>query len=101
MNKKHDKLEDMRRWLASDNMWLVRAAIQHMRGRKNETDIARVIEFCDARSDDKEFFIAKAVGWALRDLCRFGGKGAVREFLERHPTLPAVARREAQRGLAR
>jgi len=84
----------MRQWLRSDNMWLNRAAIQHQRGRKERTDIPLLLEFCDYHSDSHEFFIAKAIGWALRDLSRINNR-AVTEFLRQHPDLDRVAVREA------
>ncbi len=92
--------EDMRRWLQSDNIWLIRAAIQHQRGMKKDTDVDRVIEFCAAQIEHKEFFVAKAIGWAMRDLARVDSK-AVKRFFEDNPGMSAVARREAEKGLAR
>jgi 3-methyladenine DNA glycosylase AlkD len=44
--------------------------------------------------------VAKAVGWALRDLCRIDA-WAVKIFLQDNPKLPTVALREAKRGLNR
>lgn len=87
-------------WNKSSNMWLNRAAIQHQRGRKFETDIELVLQYCDDHSDSKEFFIVKAIGWALRDISRINPR-AVREFLKDHPDLGRVAVREAERGLGR
>lgn len=87
-------------WNRSDDRWLIRASIQHQRGLKGSTDVPRLLAMCDAHARDREFFIAKAIGWALRDVCRFDAP-AVRSFLEGHPGLPTVARREAERGLAR
>ena len=81
-------------------MWLNRAAIQHQRGRKFETDVELVLQYCDDHSDSKEFFIVKAIGWALRDISRIDPR-AVREFLKEHPDLGRVAVREAERGLGR
>ena len=49
---------------------------------------------------DSEFFVAKAIGWALRDITAFNPK-AVQEFLQLHHSRHAVARREAERGLQR
>ena len=86
-------------WSASDNTWLIRAAIGHQRGWKRETDIARVLELCDRHWDNKEFFIAKAIGWAMRDLARLE-PSAVRFFLANHAPTNRVAIREAERGLA-
>ena len=87
------------RWNKSENMWLNRAAIQHQRGRRYETDIRLVLRYCHEHSDSKEFFIVKAIGWALRDIARMNPK-AVREFLRAHPDLGRVATREAERGLS-
>ena len=88
------------RWNKSSNMWLNRAAIQHQRGRKFETDVRLVLQYCDAHSDSTEFFIVKAIGWALRDLAAIN-PSAVRWFLKSHPDLGRVAVREAERGLSR
>lgn len=85
-------------WLRGENMWLTRAAIQHQRGLKDQTDVVRLTAMCDERSADREFFIAKAVGWALRDLAHID-MAAATKFLADHPNLPPVARREAVRGL--
>jgi 3-methyladenine DNA glycosylase AlkD len=87
-------------WNKSPNMWLNRAAIQHQRGRKFETDINLVLQYCDDHSDSREFFIVKAIGWALRDLAPIN-PSAVRQFLKGHPDLGRVAVREAERGLHR
>lgn len=86
----------MRKWNKSDDMWLNRAAIQHQRGRKFDTDIPLLLEFCDYHSDRNEFFIAKAIGWALRDLSRIDNS-AVKRFLTDHPNLNWVAVREAKK----
>jgi 3-methyladenine DNA glycosylase AlkD len=93
-----EKLID--KWNKSANIWLNRAAIQHQRGRKYETDVKLILKYCDDHSDSKEFFIVKAIGWALRDIAKINPK-AVREFLKAHPDLGRVAVREAERGLAR
>jgi 3-methyladenine DNA glycosylase AlkD len=90
----------MWRWLESGDRWLIRAAIQHQRGLGERTDVPRLLAMCDRFAADREFFVAKAIGWALRDVTAWDA-GAVREFVADHPDLSAVARREATRGLAR
>ena len=77
-------------------MWLNRAAIQHQRGRKHDTDIPLLLEFLDTHAGESEFFIAKAIGWALRDLSRVKNS-EVKKFLKAHPELNRVAVREAQK----
>jgi 3-methyladenine DNA glycosylase AlkD len=96
--RRYDATDLVLAWSDSSNMWLNRAAIQHQRGWKNETDIPFVLRICDAHSAQREFFVAKAIGWALRDLARLD-PSAVRRFLSTHPNLNAVALREARRGL--
>lgn len=97
---RHPELVDvMWAWLDSGDRWLVRTAIQHQRGRKAETDVARLYAMCDRVATEREFFVAKAVGWALRDACRWDRSG-VADFVARHPDLSPVAMREATRGLA-
>ena len=93
-----EKLID--KWNKSVNIWLNRAAIQHQRGRKFETDVKLVLKYCDDHASSDEFFIVKAIGWALRDIAKINPK-AVRDFLKAHPDLGRVAVREAERGLAR
>lgn len=88
------------KWNRSDNLWLVRAAIQHQRGRHQKTNVSYVLKLCSRHADSREFFITKAVGWALRDIAAFD-KPAVRQYLRDYPQLHAVAVREAKRGLDR
>ena len=91
---KYPSVTLMRKWCKSSNIWLNRAAIQHQRGRKNETDIPLLLEILDYHSDKSEFFVAKAIGWALRDLSRVSNL-EVKKFLKEHPQLDKVAVREA------
>ncbi len=91
---KYPSVTLMRSWNHIPNMWLNRAAIQHQRGRKHDTDIPLLLEFLDAHADESEFFIAKAIGWALRDLSRVNNS-EVKKFLKKHPDLNRVAVREA------
>ena len=92
----NDELMDQ--WSESEDRWLIRAAIGHQRGWKTETEIKRVLQLCDRHWNASEFFIAKAIGWALRDLARLK-PAAVEKFLAVHDTTNRVAIREAQRGL--
>jgi len=84
----------MNKWNKSDDIWLIRAAIQHQRGRKSETDIPLLLRYCHDHADDHTFWVAKAIGWALRDLAYFD-RPSVTKFLKEHPGLDRVAVREA------
>jgi 3-methyladenine DNA glycosylase AlkD len=96
LTEKYPLVSLMKKWNKSDDMWLNRAAIQHQRGRKEFTDVKFLLQFCHDHAGDHRFFIAKAIGWALRDLSRWN-KPAVMKFLREHPDLDRVAVREATR----
>ena len=95
-----DATEIIDQWSESQNRWLIRAAIGHQRGWKSNTDIDQVLHICDRHWEDSEFFIAKAIGWALRDITAVDSQ-SVRRFLTAHPIKNSVAEREAIRGLKR
>lgn len=97
---RHDCTATMWQWNSSGNRWLVRASIQHQRGRKRDYDVELILAMCMPHIADSEFFVAKAIGWALRDMAKYQPV-CVRQFVDAHPQLSAVARREALRGLER
>lgn len=74
----------MRKWIDDEkHMWLRRAAILCQLKHKKETDQAMLFDFCLRRAHEKEFFIRKAIGWALRQHAYTNPK-AVRAFLKQH-----------------
>ncbi len=56
-----------KRWVESDNIWLQRTAILFQLKYKSNTDLALLFNYINMLSDSKEFFIRKAIGWALRE----------------------------------
>ncbi len=87
-------------WNGDDNQWLIRISIQHQRGRKEGTDLPLLFALCEPHIRDPRFFVAKAIGWALRDAAAVD-PSAVTRFLAAHPGATAVARREAIKGIDR
>lgn len=87
-------------WNHSGDQWLVRASIQHQRGLREQTNLPLLFDLCAAHTLDRNFWVAKAIGWALRDTARLDA-AAVADFVAEHPDLSAVARREANRGISR
>ena len=88
-------------WLDSDNMWLARTALLHQLTYKDATDVARLFRFCRARAGDREFFIRKAIGWALREYSKTD-EAAVRGFVAKHgDELSGLSRTEALKWLER
>ncbi|ESU28349.1 alkD protein [Flavobacterium limnosediminis JC2902] len=81
----------------SDNMWLNRSAILFQLDYKANTDAELLFFICEKFKDSKEFFIQKAIGWALRDYSRFNPQG-VTEFVSKTDLKP-LSKREALRNL--
>lgn len=92
--------EVMWRWNGTDDQWLIRASIQHQRGLGAATDVSLLLALCEPHVADRRFWVAKGIGWALRDATQID-VAAVAGFVAAHPDLSAVARREATRGITR
>ncbi len=75
--------DTMLTWSVDDDLWLRRIAIDHQLLRKDQTDTALLEEIIVANLGQQEFFINKAIGWALRDYSKTD-PGWVRAFIERH-----------------
>lgn len=54
-------------WSLDENIWLRRIAIDHQLLRKEKTDIELLEKILKNNLGQTEFFINKAIGWALRD----------------------------------
>jgi 3-methyladenine DNA glycosylase AlkD len=89
----------VRRWVDDEDRWLVRSAVIHQLGYGDRTDEELLFELCASRAADREFFVAKGIGWALRTHARRCPE-QVTAFCDRHPELTPLARREALKHLA-
>ncbi len=88
------------RWIASDNFWLQRCALIFQLRYKQQTDADLLFEYIGATVDSREFFIQKAIGWALRQYSKTDGDAVIR-FVESNSKLAPLSRREALKWLAR
>lgn len=87
------------RWVTSDNMWLQRSALIFQLKAKQDTDWQMLQDYCLLLCESDEFFIQKAIGWALRQYSKHAPT-EVREFLTRHgERLAPLSRREASKYL--
>jgi 3-methyladenine DNA glycosylase AlkD len=88
-------------WIAGNNVWLARTAIIHQDRFKDRTDPERLFRYCLLRAADRDFFIRKAIGWALREYSKTDAH-AVRRFVAAHASeLSPLSQREALKWLAR
>ena len=60
-----DKL--MLQWSLDEDKWVRRVAIEHQLLRKDKMNIDLLAEIIENNLGNNEFFINKAIGWALRD----------------------------------
>ncbi len=80
------------RWRKSDNFWLRRSAILFQLSYKSDTDFALLCDIICENLDSKEFFINKAIGWALRQYARIDPQ-AVRDFVAARRCIPSAPAR--------
>ncbi|MDX2004622.1 MAG: DNA alkylation repair protein [Meiothermus sp.] len=74
---------EMDRWSRHPNFWLRRSAIIHQLGYRAETDAERLFDYALHNAADQEFFIRKAIGWALREYAKVDA-GLVYAFVDHH-----------------
>jgi 3-methyladenine DNA glycosylase AlkD len=88
-------------WIDDPDIWLARTAVLHQNAWKAATDRDRLFGYCLRRAADTEFFLRKAIGWALREYSKTD-PGAVRSFVAtHHDELSGLTRREALKRLER
>jgi 3-methyladenine DNA glycosylase AlkD len=92
-------LAAMDAWINDPDMWLVRTAILHQLTFKEATDAKRLFHYCAVQSGHPDFFVRKAIGWALREYAKTE-PDEVRAFVHAHGTrLSALSVREAVKNL--
>jgi len=69
------------RFSNSENMWLNRSAILFQLGYKQKTNFERLKSECKKHENSNEFFIQKAIGWALREYAKTNPE-AVKNFVD-------------------
>ena len=88
-------------WIEDDNMWVRRTAILHQLQFKIKTNENRLFCYCEKCMDEKEFFIRKAIGWALRQYSYTNMK-SVFDFVHAHEDkLSHLSKRDDMKGYNR
>ena len=73
----------MLEWSKDSNIWLRRVAILYQLSLKDKVDEIILDKILVNNLGDNEFFINKAIGWALRDYSKFNPEW-VREFIKKN-----------------
>lgn len=89
----------LRGWSTDENLWKRRAAIIAQVRRKADTDFALMLACIEPNRADREFFIRKAIGWALRSYA-WVDPDAVVTYCDTHELAP-LSRREALKNIGR
>lgn len=86
-------------WMNSGNIWLQRTCLLFQLKYKDKTNEDLLFDFIQQLKESKEFFIRKAIGWALREYSKTAPE-TVRAFVEK-THLSGLSRREALKWMKR
>jgi len=93
----HDGMDEA---LRHDSFWMRRIALLHQLGWRNKTDEARLFSYSLSLGHENEFFIQKAIGWALRDYARHAPDNVAGFINENKARLSKLSVREAGKHLS-
>ena len=81
-----DRVSDlMLVWSKDDDFWVRRVAIEHQLLRKDKMNVELLNAILENNLGNSEFFINKAIGWALRDYSKTNPDW-VKNFISKHHT---------------
>jgi 3-methyladenine DNA glycosylase AlkD len=92
---------EMRTWSRCDNLWKRRSSILCQLTFKNETDLLLLYECIEPSLTSREFFLRKAIGWALRQYAWTDPHEIVRYVRRKHRELSPLSKREALKNVLR
>ena len=96
----HPELEEViLKWSLSDNIWLRRVAIDYQLLRKEKTNVQLMEKILVNNLDQTEFFINKAIGWALRDYSKTNPEWVARFIEQNKKRMSELSIREASKYL--
>jgi 3-methyladenine DNA glycosylase AlkD len=82
------------KWNNSSNQWLQRMSLLFQLTYKKKTNITLLSQYIENCQLEEDFFIRKAIGWALRAYAYTDSKWVV-QFIKAHPQLSNLSKREA------
>ncbi|HVH61990.1 MAG TPA: DNA alkylation repair protein [Candidatus Dormibacteraeota bacterium] len=90
----------MRKWSTDSNLWKRRVSIICQLDFKRQTDLVLLYSNIQANFADRDFFIRKAIGWALRQYAWTDPQEVARYVREHEAELSSLSRREALKNIA-
>ena len=85
----------LRKWAIDDDIWLRRSAILAQLNFKADTDLALLYDCIRPSLGRSEFFLRKAIGWALRQYARTNPDEVLRYVRDHRAELSPLSIREA------
>jgi 3-methyladenine DNA glycosylase AlkD len=92
---------EMRRWSVDVDLWKRRTSIICQLGFKADTDLELLYGCIEPNVADTEFFIRKAIGWALRQYAWIDPDEIVRYVTANADRLSGLSKREALKNVLR
>lgn len=89
----------LRDWSHDPDFWVRRSSIISQLGAKDRTDVELLSAVIGPNLGDREFFIRKAIGWALRDFAKTSPDWVVTFVEELGDRMSGLSRREALKHL--
>ena len=86
-------------WSVSKDMWKRRTSILCQLGFKKDTDLELLYACIEPSLDSEEFFLRKAIGWALRQYARTDPAEVKRYVRRNKDRLSGLSRREALKNI--
>ena len=86
-------------WATDDDLWLIRTAILHQLWYRSGTDTDRLFGYCTAQAGHRDFFVRKAIGWALRQYARTDPDAVRRYVRDQGERLSGLSVREALKNI--
>lgn len=86
-------------WIDDRDLWLRRTSIIAQIGHKEATDSGLLFDACERRMHETEFFIRKAIGWALREYAKTDPEAVIAFVTEHRDGLSGLSFREATKHL--
>lgn len=102
MFKRYPKVKTkyLKKWRKSENFWLRRTTLLFQLTYKEETDFDLLCDLIRENLGSDEFFINKAIGWALRQYA-WKNPTAVKKFVNATKELHPLSKREALKNIKR
>ena len=91
----------MRAWANSDDIWKRRTSIISQLGFKDRTDLDLLYDCIEPSMEEKEFFLRKGIGWALREYAKTDPHEVIRYVTGNSARLSPLSRREALRNVVK